>query len=76
MQVKPGDRVGDETVLYKRGCGGALFSLVLQGHVNVWAGAPCRADFKPTRMHMASFNTQQTGRAALALARFRAAAPR
>ena len=38
LQVKPGDRVGAETVLYKRGCGGALFSLVLQGHVNVWAG--------------------------------------
>ena len=37
-QVEPGGKVEGETVLYKRGMATDVFTLVLQGHVNVWAG--------------------------------------
>jgi hypothetical protein len=36
--VVPGDKVADETVLYKRGTECSTFSLVLQGQISVWAG--------------------------------------
>jgi hypothetical protein len=38
LQVAPGGRVMGETVIYKRGNPADVFTLILQGFVNVWSG--------------------------------------